>query len=203
MRTGLARATGDFVIIQDADLEYDPNDYVPMLKALLSGAARYHLRQPLPEAPRPQSDLQPADRQAPGPILDGVPRRTEPQLHRASLHWALPHRHGHGAQALPPRHPQRTPTRNHRVRARPRDHGEGARPGLPYRGSAHLLPPAEPRGRQEDRPARLVHRAGGRLRGFGEASSPPRFPGSPGSRRSPCPATRGRCAPAFRPAGPG
>ncbi len=37
VRTGLARATGDFVIIQDADLEYDPNDYLPMLRALLSG----------------------------------------------------------------------------------------------------------------------------------------------------------------------
>jgi len=39
VRTGLTRATGDFVIIQDADLEYDPNDYVPMLRALLSGQA--------------------------------------------------------------------------------------------------------------------------------------------------------------------
>jgi dolichol-phosphate mannosyltransferase len=37
VRTGLARATGNFVIIQDADLEYDPNDYVPMLSLLLAG----------------------------------------------------------------------------------------------------------------------------------------------------------------------
>ena len=37
VRTGLARATGEFVIIQDADLEYDPNDYVPMLHALIGG----------------------------------------------------------------------------------------------------------------------------------------------------------------------
>lgn len=35
VRTGLALATGDYVIIQDADLEYDPNDYVPMLSALI------------------------------------------------------------------------------------------------------------------------------------------------------------------------
>jgi glycosyltransferase involved in cell wall biosynthesis len=39
VRTGLTRATGDFVIIQDADLEYDPQDYRPMLDALLNGPA--------------------------------------------------------------------------------------------------------------------------------------------------------------------
>ncbi len=37
VRAGIARATGEYLIIQDADLEYDPNDYVPMLDALLSG----------------------------------------------------------------------------------------------------------------------------------------------------------------------
>lgn len=36
VRSGLEKATGDFVIIQDADLEYDPNDYLPMLEALLA-----------------------------------------------------------------------------------------------------------------------------------------------------------------------
>ena len=35
----LALATGDLLIIQDADLEYDPNDYVPMVQALQAGAA--------------------------------------------------------------------------------------------------------------------------------------------------------------------
>ncbi|MDE2489568.1 MAG: glycosyltransferase family 2 protein [Elusimicrobia bacterium] len=39
LRTALARATGDFVIVQDADLEYDPTDYPQMLAPLLDGRA--------------------------------------------------------------------------------------------------------------------------------------------------------------------
>jgi dolichol-phosphate mannosyltransferase len=37
VRAGIAAATGDLLIIQDADLEYDPQDYVPMVRALLDG----------------------------------------------------------------------------------------------------------------------------------------------------------------------
>jgi glycosyltransferase involved in cell wall biosynthesis len=39
VRTAVAATTGDFVIIQDADLEYDPKDYLPMLGPLLDGRA--------------------------------------------------------------------------------------------------------------------------------------------------------------------
>lgn len=39
VRAGIGVATGEYLIIQDADLEYDPNDYVPMVRALLSGQA--------------------------------------------------------------------------------------------------------------------------------------------------------------------
>ena len=37
VRAGIELAWGDYLIIQDADLEYDPNDYIPMLQALLAG----------------------------------------------------------------------------------------------------------------------------------------------------------------------
>jgi glycosyltransferase involved in cell wall biosynthesis len=40
VRTGLAHASGDLVLIQDADLEYDPEDWSRMLAPILRGKAR-------------------------------------------------------------------------------------------------------------------------------------------------------------------
>ena len=39
LRTGFAQAAGDVVLVQDADLEYDPRDYGKLLRPILDGKA--------------------------------------------------------------------------------------------------------------------------------------------------------------------
>jgi glycosyltransferase involved in cell wall biosynthesis len=40
VRTGIENATGDYVLVQDADLEYDPDDWPKLLRPVLRGKAR-------------------------------------------------------------------------------------------------------------------------------------------------------------------
>jgi len=53
IRTALAAATGDYVIIQDADLEYEPEDFIVLLQPVLESQARvvYGVRDLSPHKP--------------------------------------------------------------------------------------------------------------------------------------------------------
>ena len=57
LRTGFSRATGEYVIVQDADLEYDPNDYISLMAEarLRNAEAVYGTRF---GGPRPQMAFQ-------------------------------------------------------------------------------------------------------------------------------------------------
>lgn len=40
IQTGLKRATGDIIVIQDADMEYDPRDYKQLIDPIIEGRAK-------------------------------------------------------------------------------------------------------------------------------------------------------------------
>ena len=52
IRVALSHATGDVVVIQDADREYDPQDFVPMLAQIRAGAAVVYGTRLSPQARR-------------------------------------------------------------------------------------------------------------------------------------------------------
>ena len=139
---GFAEATGDVVIIQDADLEYDPQRVSAAAAADPRGQGRRRLRLALPRRPGrpPRALLLALDRQ---PAADAaLERRHRPQ----------PHRHGDLLQGLRARRRQAARPAVARLRHRARDHLQGGADAGPHLRGADFLQRPHLRRRQEDRP---------------------------------------------------
>lgn len=74
VQRGIRESTGDYILVQDADMEYDPADYLPMLKALERGADSIYGSRVLGEFRRSGWKLTPGKHptQTAGPWLAGV-----------------------------------------------------------------------------------------------------------------------------------
>jgi glycosyltransferase involved in cell wall biosynthesis len=74
VQRGIQEATGEFVIVQDADLEYDPEDYKPMLAEINRGASSVYGSRVLGQLRKNGWSLTPGrhPEQSLGPWLAGV-----------------------------------------------------------------------------------------------------------------------------------
>ena len=92
LRTGFAQARGDYVAVQDADLEYDPEDLKRLLEPLRSGIADvvFGSRFSVPWGP-------------PGSLLLALAGKRIPHPGLQHLHRPEPHGHGDLLQGFPAR----------------------------------------------------------------------------------------------------
>jgi dolichol-phosphate mannosyltransferase len=74
VQRGIRESAGDYILVQDADLEYDPADYLPMLRALATGADSIYGSRVLGEFRRSGWRLTPGrhPEQGIGPWIAGV-----------------------------------------------------------------------------------------------------------------------------------
>ena len=140
MRTAIEQATGDFALIQDADLEYDPSEYPRLLRPLLDGHAdavfgsRYLAGEQTRVLPFWHSMINKG-------LTAGFQHVLQPQSDR----------HGNLLQGLSHRPAQEHshPLRPFRLRARNRHEERQAQ--VPHLRSAHQLSRPHLRRRQENR----------------------------------------------------
>jgi glycosyltransferase involved in cell wall biosynthesis len=100
VQAGIRLATGNYIMIQDADLEYDPGDYIPMLRALIEGSLDAVYGSRYMKYPRRKAG-QFCFFEAPRAVAARLCRRTEPQPDRPGDNRPLHLRHRHRVEAVP------------------------------------------------------------------------------------------------------
>jgi glycosyltransferase involved in cell wall biosynthesis len=90
LRTGISRATSKIIVIQDADLEYDPGEYCLLLAPILSGKADVVFG----------SRFLRKLRSSPCPLFLALGRKQFPHHVLEHGHGLKPHRHGDGYKAF-------------------------------------------------------------------------------------------------------
>ena len=88
IRTALAASTGNVVIVQDADLEYDPADWPALLQPIIDGKADAVFGSRFLGGPH-------------RPVLLAHGREQDVHAHEQHLHEPQPHRHGDLLQGDP------------------------------------------------------------------------------------------------------
>ena len=93
LKTGFLQATGDVVIVQDADLEYDPAEYSQAHPADRRGPGRRGVRQPLHRREPPRALLLALGRQSAADAAVEPVDQPEPVGHRNLLQGVSPRDH--------------------------------------------------------------------------------------------------------------
>ena len=139
VRRGIEEARGEIVLIQDADLEYDPRDYAKLIQPIVGRRCRRRVRLALRRPSAPGDDV----------LAHG--REPLPDLALEHHHQSQPHRHGDLLQGLPPGdHPVHPPALA-ALRLRAGSHGQDRPARLPHLRSADLVSRPRLLGREEDR----------------------------------------------------
>ena len=113
LRRGIQEATGDYVIIQDADLEYDPAEYPLMIEPLVQGKADVVFRFTISRKRAASRSLL---------LAFGRQQAADTTFQLPDQHQSF--RHGNLLQGLPPRDHSVDPYRGKSFWIRARDHSE-------------------------------------------------------------------------------